>query len=305
MNVCCGYVAEIKCKFSPSASEMDPEILPPLFMHACQPLFFPLSSDTGTAEAHNRSSFSPAHNLNDTTIKKLPSLLSAFNNMPNNMNKALTRAAKANEEGACLLELEDTSKALRYFRSALKQLNEGCQNAGTLPSGSRLSSSELSLMSLLGNAVSSKPIRLGEDVQAAALPASPENPTVLYSQAFVFEDPTKACGRLTIERHSFCSAVLIYNTALALHQKGSKEDGHKAYLKALLFYGESMNLLRPVAEEPESFRVIQEIMKNQADIYYKLNDLGNVQRVWEELANLTKDRNLVGFCQKTHTAVSA
>lgn len=221
------------------------------------------------------------------------------------MIKSLTRATNANEEGSAFLEVGETIRALKSFRAALKQLNEGCQDLpGNLPSNASLMNNSDSSISL-GTAVSSRPVRLGEDSEAVALPVSPDNnPAVLYSQSFVFEDPTTN-GTMTIERHSFVSAVLIYNTALALHQKGSKEDGHKASLKALLFYRESLNLLRPVADEPESVRVIQEIMKNQADIYYKLNNNGNLQRVWEEMAQLAKDRSLSRLEKKIQGAVSA
>ena len=199
--------------------------------------------------------------------------------------------------------MEDTSKALRYFRNALKLLNEGCQSNEILPTDAMMSS-DSSLTPFGCTALLSRPIRLGEDASAAALPVSPENPAILYSQAFLFEDPQS--GSMTLERHSFFTAVLIYNTALALHQKGNKEGGHKAYLKALLFYGESMKLLRPVADDPETFRVIQEIIKNQADIYCKLNDVQNEHRVWEELAALAESRKLMGICyHKTSTAVSA
>jgi tetratricopeptide (TPR) repeat protein len=219
--------------------------------------------------------------------------------MKSSMNKALGRAVKANEQGSALLELGETSKALRCFRSALNLLNEGCKSSEILPSAC-LVSSDSSIMSF-DNALLSRPIRLGYDAQAAFLPISPENPTILYSQAFSFECPHKA--NMTLERHSFCSAVLIFNTALALHQKGSKEDGHKAYLKALLFYEESLSMLQPVADEPETVRVIQEIMKNRADIYCKLNDTQST-KVWDELADLTKDKHLAGMHSKS-TTVSA
>lgn len=223
------------------------------------------------------------------------------------MMKSLRKTAKANQGGAALLEVGETTKSLRQFRSALKQLNEGCQSLKGLPSAhdTITDGSETSLFG--GAAVRSLPIQLGEALTESLpeLEQTPEQSStrMLYSQAFIFDDSDSA--DMTIEKHSFFSAVLIYNTALALHQKAGKEDGHKAYLKALLFYSESMNLLRPIAEETESFRVIQEITKNQADIYYRLNDLGNVQRVWEELAYLTKEHKLGVFTMHPKTQVAA
>jgi tetratricopeptide (TPR) repeat protein len=211
------------------------------------------------------------------------------------MMKSIRKATKANEEGAILLEVGETIKALRQFRAALKLLNEGCQaTINGLPSAMQDKSEKGSLFGAA--TVRSLPILLGEDAQNASIPLlqqRPENPIKLYSQAFVFQDAIDE--DMTIEKHSFFSALLIYNTALALHQKGGKDEGHKAYIKALLFYNESMNLLRSVADDADAFRVIQEITKNQADIYYKLNDLGNVHRVWAELAYLTKEHNL-GSC---------
>lgn len=199
------------------------------------------------------------------------------------MMKSIRRAAKANQEGSTLLELDQTGKALKCFRSAIKELKEGSQSSlDNLPSGSL---DECTMV------LSSKPVRLGEDYMNASLPEqekTPDQPTELYSQAFVFQQGNNE-GVFTIEQHRLYSAILVFNSALALHQKGGKEEGHKQYLKALLFYIEAKNMLQPMLEtEAEAFRIVQEILKNQVDIYFRLNEVGKGQKVWEELATLTK-----------------
>lgn len=194
------------------------------------------------------------------------------------MLKDLQRAAKVNQEGASLLELGDTSKALKCFRSSLKLVNECCQKglAHKLPTKGLNAA-------LLG----STPVRLSRS----------SGEEEFYSQVFDF-DPE---GKVTVQKQSYCSAVLIFNCALALHQKGytqwETEKNYSAYTKALLFYSQALNLLRPFTETPECFQIIQEIMKNQADIYYKINDLGNVQRVMEELVHLAKERQGSGSAE--------
>jgi len=215
--------------------------------------------------------------------------------------KSLSKAAKYNEEGSTALELGETSKALKHFRAGLKQLNEGCHSAQTMRSV------PVTRNSAPITAISSNPCRLGDN--SVEQDISAHQPTVNFSQSFVFCAENLCDKDMTVEKQSFFSAVLIYNTALALHQKAvhedSPQDRKKSYLKSLLFYNESMNLLRPCAEQTEAFRVIQEILRNQGDIYYRLNDLGSLQRVWEELAALTKDRNVPGISQNTAVALTA
>ena len=226
------------------------------------------------------------------------------------MMKSLHKAAQANREGSDLLELGETSKALRCFRSALKQLNDGCQCAA----GRSLSSHATESIT----AVSSRPVPLGENHEATAVTTNNDatpatTPSPFYSQSFVFVVPSEQGDdynsvSVSLGQHSFFSAVLIYNTALALHQKGSHGQVRQTLLKALLFYNESLNLLMgPIADQPEAFRVLQEILRNQADIYYRLNDWGNVQRVWEDLAALTKGHPASGMKlqRNSHSAASA
>lgn len=208
-----------------------------------------------------------------------------------NMMKSLNRAAKANVEGSNLLELGETSRALKTFRAGLKLLNDGCQAQATANRSSPVSNSNTSSIA----AVTSRPVQLGENHEEMA-GEGPEAPSSFYSQSFLFVVPSSEAD-VSLGEHSFFSAVLIYNTALALHQKGGNtsaaasdtKKGRQSLLKALLFYNEALNLLRPLfaAEQAEAFRVVQEILRNQADIYYRLNDIGNVQRVWQDLAALT------------------
>jgi tetratricopeptide (TPR) repeat protein len=204
------------------------------------------------------------------------------------MLKALQRAAKINQEGAAFLEMGQTSKALKCFRAALKQVNECCQQglAEKLPDKGCTSF------------CTSTPVRLSS--------SESQKQDSYYSQAFHF-DPQ---GKISVQKQSFCSAVLIFNCALALHQKGHTESVKKgtynASMKALLFYSQAFSLLRPFTEIPECFQIIQEIMKNQANIYAKINDLGNVKRVLEELIHLTRESKGHSLVHpKTRVAVSA
>ena len=205
--------------------------------------------------------------------------------------KSLNRAAKANMEGSNLLELGETSKALKTFRAGLKLLNDSCQAQANSSRSSSVTNSNMASIA----AVASRPVQLGENHEGIT-GNEQVAPSSFYSQSFLFVVPSSE-GNVSLGEHSFFSAVLIYNTALALHQKGGNtgaavndvKEGRQAFLKSLLFYNEALNLLRPLlaAEQAEAFRVVQEIMRNQANIYYRLNDLGNVQRVWQDLATLT------------------
>lgn len=209
------------------------------------------------------------------------------------MSKELYRAAKVNQEGAALLEAGETSKALKCFRAGLKLVNESCQRLDrNLPQTCSRSSF-----------VRSTPIRLDADVETS--PATTFSPawdsSSNYSQAFLF-DPE---GKQSVQKQSYCSAVLIFNIGVTLHQKGRKEEGYKAYMKSILFYTQSLNLLKSFSSQPECVQIIQEIYKNQADIYYKINDLGNVQRCLEELISLNNQCQGTFNHQKTRAAVSA
>ena len=211
-----------------------------------------------------------------------------------NMMNSLGLAAEANLEGSDLLEVGETSKALKAFRAGLKFLNDGCQRQRE---NSRRSFSSSDCIA----AVSSRPVQLGANHDGiSGESVSPVAPSAYYSQSFVFVVPSSE-EDVSLGEHSFFSAIVIYNTALALHQKGGNTSaGHNAndsiskkkrqsLLKALLFYNEALNLLRPLleAEQAEAFRVVQEVLRNQADIYSRLNDFGNVQRVWQDLAAIT------------------
>jgi tetratricopeptide (TPR) repeat protein len=203
------------------------------------------------------------------------------------------RAAHLNMEGASYLEEDDEQRALISFNNALECMSHAAGHyycskllqqvaaAASTPvetpaDGSPPSTNTIPLMAI------PKPHESDESDQMefhADDDSADENPQhFIYSQALVFNPEV---ARNPVDS-LFYSAVIIFNTALAFHQRGKCMDP-SAQLKAASLYDISLDLLKESATRFNCSNIIVGALNNKAHLYFKLGDFHKARSVLDQL----------------------
>jgi hypothetical protein len=198
----------------------------------------------------------------------------------------LHEVSQLNNEGARLLSSGQPKSSFKHFKAGLQYLKNGCtqfasqQQPDTVLKDSRSCSSrhQVSLRKAVPVPLLNDPKRFYTQMLQQKLSSVPQE--YVLKQAFVFQ----AQGPVTVEKQSLASAVLMYNYALGLHMKGEQH-----FDRALFLYRQSLQLLTHISDScADCTDLITAILKNEADIFYRLNDFQSVRLVLDELFLLTQ-----------------
>ncbi|CAB9515375.1 expressed unknown protein [Seminavis robusta] len=185
----------------------------------------------------------------------------------------MQRTAELNHQGVNYLSAAHQapvthSEALSCFKSALSILSAACDD-GSASTGTRNGAQPLRI-----NIYKSNPVVL-----------SPSN---THRHAFYM-----TCGEAaqSYEACSAESAVLLFNLALGLHQKGSWLRDEMCLHRASLLYEHSLELLSAVGNcFAHAEEVTVEALKNLADIYSKIGNESGLRCVLDALVLLNVRR---------------
>ena len=198
-----------------------------------------------------------------------------------NNNSPFEEAARLNKAGVAYLAANDGVKAFQFFMESLAILKQ------LLVAHEESAEAEDILMTEDGNVMrcSSREV----PVQGDSL--------YIYNQALIFEAPHQG-------DFSFPNAIILFNMALAIHQRG-KATGREALLRrALALYEYSMEVANN--ESIDGGALVVAALNNQTEIYYGLGDYTHAQERLEWTNDLLRadhfgsialeDRYLDEFC---------
>ena len=194
---------------------------------------------------------------------------------------SIQEVSRLNNEGALLLSYGDQRTPLKYFKAGLQRLKEVCsccsipQEESPANKVSR-SKQQVSIRKALPVPLLNDPKRYyAQMVQGTAYNGElPQE--YIFRHAFMFQAEG---DEMTLEKQSLASAVLMFNYGLGLHTRGEEH-----FDRALFLYSQSLQLLSHVSDcAVDCAELVAAILKNQADIYYRLNDFQNVRVVLDEL----------------------
>lgn len=188
-------------------------------------------------------------------------------------------AAQINKEGASCLAAGNSLAAFGYFMNSLEVLLVG------IPQGRYILTSSPGLVSA-ASAVLTQPIsyiHLLEEIPFCPGPTT--TPKTLephiFCKAFVFQ-PNDDCGRYLTVRIRTYIAILCFNLATTVHQKGIGRSNCERELKAALeLYDVAFDLLiqKEIREDDWANNINLAALNNMAQIHYELSEFTKAIRV--------------------------
>jgi hypothetical protein len=189
----------------------------------------------------------------------------------------VSNAASLNRDAIQYLLMGNSSGAFATFRGAIQLLSH-CSNTD------RHSLAETGGVALVHcSTIGQIPLeRLSKDFQPG-MPFAQGN--ILVANLYEFSPEGQ---ELSTDLLAYYSAIIIYNCALCLHQKGSPAT----MAKASILYLQCLDLIEPLQLDCPTLLV--SILQNQANIYYNLNDFHSVRYTMDKLFLVTQRNRILG-----------
>mgnify|MGYP005851029257 CR=1 FL=1 len=122
-------------------------------------------------------------------------------------------------------------------------------------------------------------VPLPSDPKRAAIPDNTK-----HSPIFLLYTPTY--GDATPEFMKFSLAILLFNYGVAVHREAT--CGETSILqRALSLYNQSMKILLHLCSQIDCYEIVHATLKNQSDVYYKMEDFKSMQTTMDRLLLLT------------------
>lgn len=187
------------------------------------------------------------------------------------MEFLLTQASLLNSSAIHLLQSGNSSDAFAQFRRAIQVI-------------SRCTCIESSLEQAAGaDSVECKTVG---QIPLARISGMPTTDNSLMASVYEF---TPEGEELTLERIAYYSAVVIYNCAVCLHQRGSP----MGLVKASHLYAQCLDLLEPIQSQQDCANLMESVLQNQANIYYNLGDFYRVRHTMDKLFLVTQRKRIL------------
>ena len=198
--------------------------------------------------------------------------------MPSHTMNFTQRVVELNTTGVAHLTNHDNDRALVCFSSALRIMSSVCNSS----EGNQQLSDRTTRPN---NTTTSRivPLNLNRSVPVT-MRVSPPSSTdfhcikTTYSHAFLLSSETEE----TYETASLYSAILIFNYALSLHQRGDEVSQHRA----AMLYEHCLEILGTINDCFDCDAIATEALENVADIRYKQGDLVGLRCVVDMLFQL-------------------
>ena len=191
-----------------------------------------------------------------------------------------------------MFESGDTKRALECYRAGIEVISGGCRQNKTLPHRSndrRNETKEIevhkSVKTIMIKSKICSTYSDGKNNQDALIQQPP-----FATHSYLFRttngDDAEEPSPVTVEDISLCSALMIYNCALAFHQRGNE----RALKKSLVLYQQCLELLETIVDHFDgSLSVVQSTLRNQADVFYKLQDFYSAEYTLSKLHKLLQE----------------
>ncbi|CAB9501097.1 expressed unknown protein [Seminavis robusta] len=208
----------------------------------------------------------------------------------------LKLAAHLNTCANQLLLTGDASQAFGHYRTAIRLLSQ-CQQ---VTSDQENDNDDRARHAIVGQVSLARRCLTEQDMMEKECFASP-----VFEFAYHGNDKEQDQDQeLTLNMLAYYSAVLIYNCAVCLHKRG----GWSALQKANTLYNQCIELVQPLITEPSTatschhYELMACVLRNQANIFYQLNDFSNVKYLMDKVFLLQQQERMMKSAQSSANA---